>query len=47
MASVVDHQGSKHLVQLPVAIVAGRRRHLFSGRTAAAKGVNMVITKRS
>ena len=47
VANVVDHEGSRHPVRLPVTILPGLGRHLFSGGTAAAKGVNMVIENRS
>ena len=47
MVNVVNHQGSTHPAQLPVTILPGLGRHLFSWETAAVKGVNMVIAKRS
>ena len=40
---VSDHIGSKHSVQLPVTVVPGLGRHLFSGGSAAARGVTMII----
>ena len=47
VVQVLDHLGSKHSVQLPVTIVPGLGRHLFSGGSATMKGVNMVIGKNS
>ena len=43
---VEDQQGIEHPVQLPVTMVPGLGRHLFSGGTAATKGVSMVIAAR-
>ena len=40
---VLNHIGSKHSVQLPVTIVPGLGRHLFSKGSAAARRVTMVI----
>ena len=47
VVQVLDHIGSKHSVQLPVTIVPGLGRHLFSGGSAATRGVNMIIAKNS
>ena len=44
---VLDHIGSKHSVQLPVTVVPGLGRHLFSGRSAATRGVTMIIATKS
>ena len=44
---VLDHLSSKHSVQLPVTVVPGLDRHLFSGASAAARGVNMIVTTKS
>ena len=44
---VSDHIGSKHSVQLPVTVVPGLGRHLFSGGSAAAKGVAVIIATKS
>ena len=44
---VLDHIGSKHSVQLPVTIVPGLDRHVFSGGSAAARGVTMIIDTKS
>ena len=44
---VLNHIGSKHSVQLPVSIVPGLGRHLFSGGSAGTRGVNMIIAKNS
>ena len=38
---VLDHIGSKHSVQLPVTVVPGLSRYLFSGGSAAARGVTI------
>ena len=43
----LHHLGSQHSVQLPVTIVPGLGRHLFSEGPAAIKGVNMIIAKNS
>ena len=43
---VEDQQGTKHPIQLPVTIVPGLGR-LFSGGSAATKGVSVVIAARS
>ena len=47
VVQVLDHLGAKHSVQLPVTIVPGPSRHLFSRGSAAMKGVNMTIAKNS
>ena len=47
VVQVLDHIGSKHSVQLPVTIVPGPGRHLFSGGSAAARGVTMIIAMNS
>ena len=47
VVQVLDHIGCKHSVQLPVTIVPGLGRHLFSGRSAAARGVTMIIAMQS
>ena len=44
---VLDHIGSKHSVRLPVTVVPGLGRHLFSGGSAAARGVTMIIATKS
>ena len=44
---VLDHIGSKHSVQLPVTIVPGLGRHIFSRGSAAARGVTMIIATQS
>ena len=44
---VSDHIGSKHSVQLPVTVVPGLGRHVFSGGSAAARGVTMIIATQS
>ena len=43
----VDYLGAKHAVRLPVTVVPGLGRHLVFEGTPSAKGINMVITKRS
>ena len=47
VVQVLDHIGSKHSVQLPVTIVPGLGRHLFSGGSAATIEVNMIIASNS
>ena len=47
VVQVLDHIGSKHSVQLPVTIVPGLVIHLFSGGSAAARGVAMIIATQS
>ena len=47
IVEVEGQQGIKHLVQLPVTIVPGLGRHLFSAGTAATKIMSMVIAARS
>ena len=44
---VSGHIGSKHSEQLPVTVVPGLGRHLFSGGSAAARGVTMIIATKS
>ena len=44
---VSDHIGSKHSVQLPVTVVPGLGTHLFSGGSAATRGVTMIIATNS
>ena len=44
---VSDHIESKHSVQLPVTVVPGLARHLFSGGSAATRGVTMIIATKS
>ena len=39
VVQVLDHIGSKHSVQLPVTIEPELGMHLFSGGTAATRGV--------
>ena len=43
VVQVLDHIGSKHSVQLPLTVVPGLGRHLFSGGSAARRGVTMII----
>ena len=38
VVQVLNHIGSKHYVQLPVTVVPGLGRHLFSGGSAAREG---------
>ena len=45
--NVLNHVGSNHSMQLPVTIVPGLGQHLFSGGTAAAKGLSIVIANHS
>ena len=47
VVQVLDHIGSKYSVQLPVTVVPGLGRHLFSGGSAAASGVTMIIATQS
>ena len=47
VVQVLDHIGSKHSVQLPVTVVPGLGRHLFSGGSAATRGVTMIIATNS
>ena len=47
VVQMLDHIGSKHSVQLPVTIVSGLDRYLFSGGSAAARGVTMIIATQS
>ena len=47
VVQVLGHLDSKQSGQLPVTIVPGLARHLFSGRSAATKEVNMVISNNS
>ena len=44
---VTDAQGFLHDMLLPAMNVPGLGRHLFSGGTAAMKGINTVIDKES
>ena len=44
---VWDQISSKHSVQLPVTVVPGLGRHLFSAGSAAATGVTMIIAPQS
>ena len=47
VVQVLDHIGSKHSVQLPVTIVPGLGRDLFSRVSADARGVTMIIATQS
>ena len=47
LVDVLDHIGSKHSVQLLVTIVPGLGRLLFSGGSAAARGVKIIIATSS
>ena len=47
VVQMLNHIGSKHSVQLPITIVPGLGRHLFSGGSAAARGVTMIIATQS
>ena len=44
---VLDRIGSKHSVQLPITMVPGLGKHLFSGGSAATSGANMIIATNS
>ena len=44
---MLDHIGSKHSVQLPVTVVPGLGRHLFSGGSAATREVPTLIATNS
>ena len=47
VVQVLDHIGSKHSVQLPVTVVPGLGRHLFSGESVATRGVTIIIATNS
>ena len=44
---VLGHIGCKHSVQLPVTVVPGLGVNLFSGGSAATRGVTMIISTTS
>ena len=44
---MLDHVGSKHSVQLTVAVVPGLDRYLFFEGLAATRGVTMIIATNS
>ena len=47
VVQALDHIGCKHSVQLPVTAVPGLGRHQFSGKSAATRGVTMIIATNS
>ena len=47
VVQLLDHIGYQHYVQLPVTIVPGLGKRLFSGGSAATPGANMIIATQS